>query len=359
MIDLRSDTLTRPDIRMLSAISAADIGDDCYGEDRTVRDLEEFCADMFGKERAVLLPSGTMSNQIALRMLMRPGDELICDTSYHINFFEASPTVDLAKVSINAVGTKDGILRVQDIEHACLERARWQRQYYRHANLIWLENTINGHGGRIYPETELKNVKQWADAKNIPVFIDGARLLNASAATGISPRQYGQYASSLSFCFAKGLGAPMGAMLMGEEAAIEEARRFRKWYGGGLHQAGIFAAAAAHALRNNREQLALDNHNAAIFFKVLSNCESVRATSPETNIVMFDIDESGCDSGTFVGHMAMEGVKLLAWRGTTIRCVFSNLVTEADARIAGAKVVDVLHRLTTRSEYSRQTENAA
>lgn len=268
-VDLRSDTLTRPTRAMLLAMAESEVGDDCFGEDPTVQALEARCANLFGHEAALLLPSGTMSNQLALRCLTNPGDEVICDSSYHVNFFEASPTCDLAKVSVNPVTVADGILSPVNVDEAISRRARWSNAYAK-PTLIWIENTINGHGGRIYPLDKLRDLSEYAQNSKLNIFMDGARLFNAIVATGIDPKVYGGMVTALTVCFSKGMGAPIGSVLIGSKDFVRRARVIRKWYGGAMHQSGFIAAAALFALDNNLVNLKTDHQNARSFYRKVS-----------------------------------------------------------------------------------------
>ncbi|MGJ3261758.1 MAG: threonine aldolase family protein [Salinarimonas sp.] len=339
-VDLRSDTLTRPCSGMRLAMSNADVGDDCFGEDRCVRALEERCAEAFGRDAALYFPTGTMSNQVALRVLTRPGDEIVCDSSYHVNFFEASPSSDLGKIAINPVDTEDGVLTVHAVQQAMFRRARWSPAYAV-PKLIWVENTINGHGGRVFPAETLRLVCDFADDNGLEVYMDGARVLNASIASDVPLKVYGRTVTALSLCFAKGLGAPMGSVLVGDVDLIAHARIFRKWYGGALHQSGFGAAAALYALDHNLERLAEDHENANLFYSTIVSSGALTAVRPETNIVIFDVANLNVSVGEFVSQAEQSGIRMLVWRGTQIRAVFSLNATREDARIA-AEVVSVL-----------------
>ncbi|WP_218952426.1 threonine aldolase family protein [Amycolatopsis anabasis] len=340
LIDLRSDTLTRPGPRMLRAMAAADYGDDCYGENTSVRELEEHCMEVFGKQAAVFMPTGTMSNQVALKSLVGRGQEVLCDSDYHINFFEASPSSDLGGAAINSVRTPDGFLTPGIAEDALGRRARWS-PVYAETRLVWMENTINGRGGRVYPLPLMQSVRAWCFQRDISVFLDGARILNAAVATGIAPRMWGQTNDAMSLCFAKGLGAPMGSVLMGTAEFISMARHYRKWYGGALHQSGPIAAAALWAVQYNVERLAEDHLNARMFASVLAESSLFVVDQPETNIVIFDVGQLNCSPDQYVQLAAEAGVKVLVWRHSEIRAVFSLTVSGSDALVAARRLVRV------------------
>ncbi|WP_374562025.1 low specificity L-threonine aldolase [Ideonella sp.] len=347
IVDLRSDTLSRPTPAMLQAMAQAETGDDCFGEDKTVHALEEHVAGLFGKEAALLMPTGTMSNQVALRVLVDRGNEVICDASHHINFFEAAQTADFSGVSLNPVQTHDGMLDVATIQSAIETRARWSHSYAV-PRLVWHENTVNGRGGRVVPLATLQQVRDWTSQQGLATYIDGARVWNASVATGVGLAQYGQTATALSVCFAKGLGAPMGSALVGSRDVITQARRWRKWYGGGLHQSGVVAAAALYALRHHLPLLADDHENARHFALGLMDTGCVDVVVPETNIALFDISRLGIEPGRFVSMADWLGVKLLAWRGQVIRAVFCLNTTRKQTLNATTRIASLIERIAAR-----------
>ena len=350
-IDLRSDTLTKPSAEMLKAMAQADFGDDCYGESSTIRELEDYCADLFGKEAGLLMPSGTMSNQVALKSLMGRGQEILCDADYHLNFFEASPTTDLGGASINALSTKEGFLTPEAAEEGMANRARWSSAYAE-TRLLWTENTINGRGGRIHPLPLLRELRGWSSRRGIPIFLDGARIMNAVAATNVSPAEWGQEVDAMSMCFAKGLGAPMGSVLIGSRDFIRTARNYRKWYGGALHQSGPIAAAAMWALKNNITRLPDDHENAKRFASILSQNELVSVSRPDTNIVIFDIGKLGCSPTQFVEMAGDTGVRILVWRKSEIRAVFSLDISINQALTAAHTLSRLAVKIGQRKEFS-------
>jgi threonine aldolase len=345
-IDLRSDTLTRPSQGMVQAMANARVGDDAYGEDREVIALQEYCADFFGKPAALFMPSGIMSNQVAVRTLTQPGDEVICDASYHINFFESAQTADLGKVTLNPVTTADGILTVENLNQALQSKARWTNTYAV-PTLVWLENSISTHGGSVYPLAALAEVSAWCKDGSMSVFIDGARILHACIAADVSPAAYAAKADALTMCFSKGLGAPFGSILVGDEDFISRARRFRKWFGGGLHQSGYMAAAALYALKNNLGQLIEDHGNAQILADLLSQERRLSLKTAETNMVTFDVSGLGATAHEFVRLAADEGVQLMAWRGEEVRAVTSSNVNRVQTIQAGHVLLGIAKRFDT------------
>lgn len=339
-IDLRSDTLTIPSPDMVQAMARANVGDDAFGEDRQVNELQEYCAAYFGKPAAIFMPSGTMSNQVALRALTLPGDEVICDATYHINFFESAQACDLGRVTLNPVVTPDGILTVEKLEEAVTAKARWSDTYAL-PKLVWLENSISTHGGTIFPIDKMEDVSSWCKNNRLAIFLDGARLLHSCIATRTNPRDYGQLVDAVTMCFSKGLGSPFGAILVGEIDFIARARRFRKWFGGGLHQSGYMAAAALYAMTNNVDMLFEDHSNAALLGELLADERLFRVKKVETNMVMFDVTSVGISAEVFVNRAAQEGVLLMVWRGNEVRAVTSSLVCRRDMYAAGKKLTQI------------------
>ena len=260
--DFRSDTCTLPTKEMRKAIYEAEIGDQGYGEDIATNKLEEYCAKLFNKEAAVFMCSGTMSDQVALRCWTESGDEVIIDESYHINYFQGAQSIDLGKVILNITKTKDGIIRVKDIKERL--NSRMHDNTFTKTKLLSLENTINTHGGKVFPIEVLREDYEFCKEKGIKVHIDGERIMNACIATGLKPSEYAQYADTITMSFSKGLGGPFGSIIMGDKKTMEKARKYRRWYGGHLHQSGFMAAAAYYAVTHNVERLQED-HNKQIW----------------------------------------------------------------------------------------------
>ncbi|GIE78776.1 hypothetical protein Aph02nite_47260 [Actinoplanes philippinensis] len=321
LIDLRSDTMSRPTQAMLHAMMTADHGDDRFGESAATRALEDHCAALFGKQAALFMPSGTMSNQIALRILAGHGREVLCEAGHHLNVHQASSAAALAGVAVNAVTTTDGFLRPETAARAIGDRARWIAEQPA-TGLVWTENTVSGRGGRVYPLALLTDVKHWSTHHGIAVYLDGARIMHAVAATGTTPAAWGHTNDAMTLSFTKGLGAPMGAVLLGTEDFIGTARRYRQWYGGALHQSGPMAAAALWALRHNSARLAEDHAGAAFFASVLAESPHFVVERPDTNIVHADVSRLACTPGEFVTRAAAAGVRLLPVRRTSVRAVF-------------------------------------
>ncbi|MGG7178495.1 threonine aldolase family protein [Clostridium paraputrificum] len=340
-IDLRSDTVTMPSEKMRAVIYDAKVGDQGYGEDEVTIELEQYCAQYFGKEDAVFMCSGTMSDQVAIRCWTNPGDEIILDKSYHINYFQTGPSTDLGKILLNTCDTKDGILRVEDIEKAI--KCRIRGDLFSKIGLISLENTINGFGGSIYPIDILKEVYQFAKANNIPVHMDGERFLNACIETGIDVKEYASYSDTISTSFSKGLGAPFGSILMGSKEMMSKARKFRRWYGGSLHQSGFMASAALYAIKNNVERLQEDNDNAKLLQKLLQENGEVNFElgKVETNMVMIYTENLGINAQDFVEYCRNKNVMLYPWAEHTVRAVTNLNVSKDDIKIAADRIIEV------------------
>jgi threonine aldolase len=345
-IDLRSDTVTKPSIEMREVMSQASVGDDSYRDDITVKQLETYCAKLFEKEAALFTSTGTLSNQIAVRSLTQPGDEVILDAQHHIHYFESAQTTDLARVTLNACNTKDGVLTTEHVYEAIARKPR--SAFYSKPSLVCIENTISYYGGRVFPLDILCELYNFTRKYSLNLYIDGARLLNACIATGIPPSDYARYADAVSLCFAKGLGAPFGSILVGSQSFIDTARKYRKWYGGALHQAGIMAAGALYALRNNYSRLEEDHRNARLLAKLLAQAPSlvVRQEQVETNIVMFDIALMNITAEKFVEEAERDGILLFPWKQTIVRAVTHQGVDQNDICTAAQILLQLCQRHT-------------
>jgi threonine aldolase len=281
-IDLRSDTVTRPTAAMRAAMAQAEVGDDVYGEDPTVRRLEERCADLFGKEAALFVASGTMANQLALGVLARAGDEVICHEAAHCYTFEGGALAALWGIQARTLAGDRGVLDPAAVEAAI----RPADDHYPRTRAVAIENTHNRGGGKAWPLDRVRAVAEVAARRRLELYMDGARLLNAVVATGVSAREYAAPATLSSLCFSKGLGAPVGSVLAGPRDLVREARRLRKRLGGGMRQAGILAAAALHALDHHVARLAEDHANARRLGALLAELAGAELLYPvETNLV--------------------------------------------------------------------------
>ncbi|MBL8008161.1 MAG: low-specificity L-threonine aldolase [Ignavibacteria bacterium] len=285
MIDLRSDTVTKPSLAMLEAIVNAKTGDDVYGEDETVNILQGKCAKLTGKEAALFVTSGVMGNQLALKSHTQPGDEVIVESESHIlNYETAAPSV-ISNVQLLPVKGINGVMTASDIR----KYVRSKEYYFPFTRLVCLENTHNRAGGVIQPIDVIKDVSYFTKSCGIKTHLDGARIFNASVETGIPVKEYSGYFDSVSFCFSKGLGCPVGSVLCGSREFIDTARKWRKILGGGMRQAGILAAPAIYALDNNIERLKEDHEKARYFAVEIGKIDGIEILQDtvETNIVIF------------------------------------------------------------------------
>jgi threonine aldolase len=287
MIDLRSDTVTRPTPAMREAMARAEVGDDVFGEDPSVRALEEEVAALVGKEAALFVTSGTMGNQLAIAVHTRPGDEVIVGEGAHVVFYESGAGAALSGVQF-AIAGSGGLFDADAMEERIQAPAYWSPR----TSLVCVENTHNRAGGRIFPQRDAVAIAERARARGLAVHLDGARIWNAAAATGLSPKELAAPFDTVSVCFSKGLGAPVGSALCAPRAAVERARRFRKMWGGGMRQSGILAAAALHAIRNHRDRLGDDHAAAKAFAERAARIDGARVdlARVETNIVNVDLD---------------------------------------------------------------------
>jgi threonine aldolase len=287
-IDLRSDTVTRPTTGMRAVMAEAEVGDDVFGEDPTINLLQERVADLLGKEAAVLVPSGTMSNQIAVRAHCQPGDELLCESTCHIYTWEAGGPAALSGVTCRTIEGNYGIIDLIQLQ----DKIRPDDEHYVRTRLICLENTHNRGGGRVYPLKKIREISDWARRHGLTMHLDGARLWNAIVASGIAAREWCKPFDSVSVCFSKGLGAPVGSALVGTKELIAKARRIRKLFGGAMRQGGVIAAAALYALDHHVERLAEDHRNAKIIAEAIADTRNLRLVPAqvETNLVWFEAD---------------------------------------------------------------------
>lgn len=331
-IDLRSDTVTKPTPAMRQAMAEAEVGDDVFLEDPTVNRLQDSVAELLGKEAALFVPSGTMGNQIAIRCHTQPGEEIICEAGAHILHYELGGLAAWSGVHARTISGVRGVITAEQV--AALIRPS---VYYLPATkLIVLENTHNSAGGTVFPKVEIENIAALAQARGLRMHLDGARLWNACAATAISPQEYAQPFDSVSVCFSKGLGAPVGSALAGTREFIERARKLRKMFGGGMRQVGILAAAARFALEHQRARLTEDHRHARTLALGLSQIAGVRIDleSVQTNIVMIDLAQTRCDAATAALALRQEGVWLVPFGPQVLRAVTHLEISAEDVAYA-------------------------
>ncbi len=288
MIDLRSDTVTKPTIEMKSFMMDAKLGDDVFEDDPSVRHLEDMAASIFGKEAGLFCPSGTMTNQIALMTHLKPGDEVICSRESHIYNYEGGGIARNAGASVRLIERKTGLLTVNDIA----DNINPDDVHQPVTKLVALENTCNRGGGNCYDINEIKAIKEFCDKIGLPVHLDGARLFNAIVKKGHSAEDYGACFDSISICLSKGLGAPLGSLLLGDAHFIKIARRNRKVLGGGMRQVGIVASAGTYALNHHVDRLKDDHEHAQIIANALANCSWInQVLDVETNIIVASLKD--------------------------------------------------------------------
>lgn len=299
-IDLRSDTVTKPTPAMRTAMAAAEVGDDIVREDPSVRALEERTAALLGLEAALYMPSGHMSNQVGLRAHSQPGDAIICHQYSHILHNESGAPCALSGLTPRTVDTPDGTFTPEQITHHLLP----VNIHHSRGRILELENTHNRGGGSIWPLERFAATAAFGRSKGLKVHLDGARLWNACIATDTKPSDWALHCDSVSVCFSKGLGAPVGSALCGSRDYIEEARFYRKMFGGQMRQAGIIAAGALYALEHHYERLAEDHQNARLLAAMLGEVQGLAIVEPQTNIVMADITLPGLTAAELVARLA-------------------------------------------------------
>ncbi|WP_452603314.1 threonine aldolase family protein [Pontimicrobium sp. MEBiC06410] len=318
IIDLRSDTVTKPSKEMLEAIINANVGDDVYKEDETVNALELKIAELFGKPKALFFPSGTMANQTAIKLHTNPGDQVICDKYSHIFNYEGGGASFNSGVSCKLIDGQRGMFTAKQVEEALNPPDFYHSPLTR---LVEIENTTNKGGGACWDFEEIKKVRKVCDANSLGLHLDGARLWNALVAKKENPKQYGDVFDTISVCLSKGLGCPIGSVLVGDEDIMKDAIRIRKILGGGMRQVGFLAAAGLYALDNNIERLEEDHEKAKEIANTLKTQAYVNTVEPvETNIVIFSLKE-GISESEFIQTLDKKGIKIIALGAGKVRIV--------------------------------------
>lgn len=318
VVDLRSDTVTKPTKEMLEVMLSAPVGDDVFKEDPSINALEARMAKMFGHEAALYVPSGTMANQIAIKAQTQPMDEIIAHQLCHIYYYETAGYAFNSGVSIRLVSGNSGIMSSEDV----IANIQADYDWLPKTSLVTLENTCNKGGGNCYELSTMQSISKTAKQHNLKLHLDGARLFNAFVYKGYTAAEVGPLFSSLAICFSKGLGAPVGSILISDAETIKKARRIRKVFGGGMRQAGILAAACDYALDNHISKLKMDHQRANQFGQMLESLNWVAKVYPiETNIVLFDLAE-GIDLQDKLNQLEAVGIKLVQFGPNTIRAVF-------------------------------------
>ncbi|MDB4923627.1 low specificity L-threonine aldolase [Mucilaginibacter sp.] len=315
IVDLRSDTVTKPTPAMLEAMFNAKVGDDVFGEDETIKELEEKSAAIFGMEAGIFCPSGTMTNQVAIKCFTQPLDELIADQTAHVYRYEGGGIAFNSGVSTRLLNGYRGIITAEMIE----PEINAENIHYPHTSLVVLENTVNKGGGSCYTIEQIKPIAELCNSKGLKLHLDGARIFNALIHTGDRAADYGKYFDGISVCLSKGLGAPVGSVFLADKETIKYARRIRKVFGGGMRQAGFLAAAGIYALDHHVERLKIDHTHAQILADELGKCGWVANVLPqETNIVLFDTVEP---ASIVLQKLEEKGIKALSTDKHRIRFV--------------------------------------
>ena len=341
IIDLRSDTVTRPTKGMRLTMADAIVGDDVFEDDPTVKQLEAHVAGLFGKEASLFVASGTMGNQVCLKTWGAPGDEVILDVESHIANYEVGTAAAFAGLQLRMIDCPDGIMRAATIK----DIIRADDIHHPKTKIVCLENTHNRGGGIVVPLEEMNAVAEVAHERGLIVHLDGARIWNASAASGVPLSDYAAGADSLMCCLSKGLGAPIGSMIVGSKDFIARARRTRKMFGGGMRQVGILAAPGLYALQHHLPRLSEDHQKAALFAEKIRGIDGVRFISdpPQTNIVVLDIANTGKAVPDVLVQLRAAGVLMVPFGKTRIRAVTHLDVTAEDMNAAA----DTLTRILT------------
>ncbi len=337
MIDLRSDTVTRPTAGMMAAMMAAPVGDDVYGEDPTINALESKVAEYLGHEAALFVPSGTMANQIAVRLHCRPGDELLCEATSHVVLWEGGGPAALSGVSVNPVHGRNGLLELGLVERGM----RPNDIHSPHTRLVWLENTHNRGGGTVQSIESIREIFSWARQHKLALHLDGARLWNAVVASGISAKTWASHFDTVSVCFSKGLGTPVGSALAGSAEQIQLARRYRKLFGGAMRQAGFLAAACIYAMEHHIERLKDDHLHAQILADAIRDIPGLKLVPEvvETNLVWFEVDGKRFQTPLAVtSKLREQGILMSALGETTVRACTHLDVTHDDCIRAAAAI---------------------
>ena len=343
--DFRSDTITRPTPAMMEAMASAPLGDDVFDEDPSVHALQDRVAELLGKEAALFVPSGTMSNQIAVRLHTSPGDEILCEDNCHIYVYEQGGYAQLSGVAVRPLPGNFGVLEPEQFAGM----TRPDDQHFVRTRLVCLENTHNRGAGRIQPYEKVAAICNWAHEQGLVTHMDGARLMNAVVASGISAADWSQPFDTVSICFSKGLGAPVGSALVGSKEQIAQARRIRKVFGGGMRQAGVIAAAALYGLEHHVDRMREDHTNAQNLAKSIQEIDGLTLSPAEveTNILCFNVDPSLGTAAQFIWRLKERGLMTLAIGPERVR-----MVTHLDVNAS-----DVQQAITILNEVANEVAN--
>ena len=344
VVDLRSDTVTRPTPAMRRAMAEAEVGDDVYLEDPTVNALETRAAQVFGKEAALFVPSGCMGNLMAIKVWTHHGDEVICEERSHVNLYELASMSAIAGCMPRVARGEDGIIDWTQIESVVRPKIYYDSQ----TALVCLENTHNMAGGTLYTAAQISDICSHAHAVGLKVHLDGARVFNAAVALGVSVSEIARDVDSAMFCLSKGLGAPVGSMVVGSHAFIEKSRIYRKMFGGGMRQVGVLAAAGLIALEESPKRLAIDHQNAKLLALGIAKIPSLQidANAVKTNIVIFDCKQTGMDAVQLCDALRAHGIWALDTAAYSVR-----FVTHCDVDAPGCeRALQILRTVVTKSQ---------
>lgn len=339
-IDLRSDTVTRPSPEMRRAMAEAEVGDDVFGDDPTINSLQEYAADLLGKAAALFVPTGSMGNQVCLGALARPGDEIVCDQGAHFLHYEGGSVAAHLGLMMRPLEGTRGVISADQVA-AVIRRGS---EHNPRTAVVAIENTHNSAGGAIFPIDEARAVAKIAGERGVAVHLDGARLFNAAAATGVDAAEWAACADTLTFCFSKGLGAPVGSMACGSEEQMKEAHRLRKRLGGGMRQAGVVAAAARVALETGPQRLADDHATARRLAEGLAEMshEAIDPAAVETNMIYLNLVPFGMTGPELAQELKKKGVLTLGMARDAMRLVTHRDVSREDVETALVALRDVL-----------------
>lgn len=338
VIDLRSDTVTRPTAGMREAIAAAEVGDDQLGDDPTVRRLEERIAELLGKERALFFPSGIMANETAIVVHGRPGTEAVVEASCHLIDWEEAAAAAWAGMQLRPVPTDDGVLSPDAVRGAIRPASN---PYQPETSLVCVENTHNAAGGKVVPLETLRAVRAVADEHGLPIHMDGARLWHAAVAAGVPLDAYAEPVDTVMVTLSKGLGCPVGSLLAGPAELMDRAWRVRRRMGGSMRQSGILAAAGLYALDHHLDRLADDHRRAQLLAELAGEIDGLEPVAPETNIVMLNILRDDLDAATIVARLADRGVRLSMFSSTRLRAVTHLDIDDEGVRTAMQALANV------------------
>jgi threonine aldolase len=325
-LDLRSDTVTKPTKEMLQVMMDAEVGDDVFGEDPSINALQNYASTLFGMEAALFCSSGTQTNQIAIKLHTQPGSEVICDARSHVYLYEGGGIAFNSGASVKLIGSDRGLFTANDV----VEAINKDDIHFPNSSLVCIENTVNKGGGACWDWEELNKIKAVCVQNNIPYHLDGARIFNAMIAKNQDAKQYGAMFDSISICLSKGLGAPVGSLLLGSSKMIQQAKRIRKVMGGGMRQAGFLAAAGLYALQNNVKRLEEDHQRASFIAEILKQQNWVEYMYPvETNIIIFKIKDD-FTSEKLQAHFHQNDIKISSMGKNLVRFVFHLNQSESD-----------------------------